>query len=288
MLVDASSLTYRAFFAVPESITDAEGRPVNAGRGFVDIVARLLVDRRPRETVVVFDADWRPAWRVAIYEGYKGARAEDPPALPRQFDVIAELLDIAGIARAEGQGFEADDVIATLVARKQPGAACAIVSGDRDLTALVRDPDVALLYAARGVGRLEDLDEEAVRAKYGVAPPAYIDFAMLRGDPSDNLSGVAGIGPVRAAKLLATYGSVEGILEHVDQLPVNQAKAFERARDYLSAMRRIVPLRRDVDVSATAPHPPEAERLSAFAEANNVRGPVTRLLRALEQLPRGA
>jgi 5'-3' exonuclease len=288
MYLDAPSLVYRAFFALPTTLKDRSGRSVNAARGFIEMVARLLSDRRPRALVAVFDADWRPAWRVAIYAGYKADRPDDPPELPGQFEVIARVLDAAGIPRAEAEGFEADDVIATLIARKPAQERAAVVSGDRDLIALVRDPDVGLLYPSRGVNRPDELNEAQVADRYGVPPHLYADLAILRGDPSDGLPGVSGIGPVRAARLLAEFGSVEGILANLDRLPARQAEAFEAARSYLGTVRRVVTLATDVDVDMTQARPPDQAALGALAEEHNLGSTPARLLRALGRDPGAA
>ncbi|MFN2489669.1 MAG: 5'-3' exonuclease H3TH domain-containing protein [Actinomycetota bacterium] len=281
MYLDAPSLMYRAFFALPRSITDPSGRPVNAVRGFMDMVSRLVTDRGVRDVVAVFDAEWRPAWRVELYPGYKAGRPEDPCELPGQFDVVADVLDAAGIARAEAPGFEADDAIATAVATKEPDEIAGIVTGDRDLFALVHDPDVGLLYVAKGIRKLEQLDEAAVEERYGVGPALYADLAMLRGDASDGLPGVAGIGAVRAARLLNEFGSIDGIMDHLDELPAKQADALRAARDYLGAVAQIVPLVRDAGVESTAPHPPDVEGLRALADEHGLDGPTRRLLRVL-------
>lgn len=281
LYVDAPSLVYRAFFAVPKTITDAEGRSVNAARGFMDMVAWLVQEHGPGAVVAVFDADWRPAFRVAAYAGYKAERPEDPVELPWQFQLLAEVLDAAGIPRAEAHGFEADDAIATLVGHKRHEEVGAIVTGDRDLLALVRDPDVKLLYPVKGVRDLAVFDEAQVEQRYGVPPRLYADFAMLRGDPSDGLPGVAGVGPVRAARLLREFGSVQGILAHLDRLPARQAAAFGAADEYLRAMQVVVPLRRDVDVVATDGGDPDARAMRALAERHNLGGPTERLLGAL-------
>jgi 5'-3' exonuclease len=283
LYVDAPSLVYRAFFAVPASITDRDGRPVNAVRGFMDMIAWLLAERTESDVVTVFDADWRPAWRVEAYPGYKAERPPDPPELPPQFDVIATVLDAAGIERVEGDGYEADDVIATLIAAKEPVERAAIVTGDRDLLSLVRDPDVTLLWAGKSVRRIEEFDESAVEEKYGVPPSLYPELATLRGDPSDGLPGVAGIGPVRAARLLREYGSIARIIEELDSLPPNQAKAFEDARDYLAAAARVVPLVRDVAMRATEVHRPDEAALEALAKRYNLESPTARLLDALRR-----
>ncbi|MGH2820609.1 MAG: 5'-3' exonuclease, partial [Actinomycetota bacterium] len=168
--LDAPSLVYRAFFAWPTTITDPHGNPVNAVRGFMEMVTRLELDRRPDEIVATFDEDWRPAFRVDAYRGYKSERPEDPPELPPQFDVLAEVLDAAGIVRAEAQGREADDVLTTLRRRKPSPERAEIVTGDRDLLCLVHDPDVRLLYPVKGVSEMREFDESEVWEAYGVAP----------------------------------------------------------------------------------------------------------------------
>ncbi|HEX2051469.1 MAG TPA: 5'-3' exonuclease [Actinomycetota bacterium] len=282
LLLDAPSLVYRAFFAVPSSLADRDGRPVNAVRGFVDMLARLVADRRPAAVVAAFDDDWRPAARVAAYPGYKAQRADDPPELPPQFPLVERVLDAAGIPRATSPGLEADDALATLVAAPRRGERTVVVTGDRDLVALVRDPDVAVLFTVRGTSQLDELDEAAVRERYGVPPQLYADFAMLRGDPSDGLPGVAGIGPVRAARLVTRFGSVDAILDNLGELPAGQATALDAARDYLAAMARVVPMVRDAPVETTASGGPDADRLHALAERHNLGGPVRRLLDALD------
>lgn len=281
LLLDAPSLVYRAFFALPKTITDPEGRPVNAVRGFLEMATRLVVDRRPDEVVAAFDDDWRPAFRVAAYSGYKADRPEDPPDLPRQFGVLAEVLDAAGVSRAISPGLEADDVLATMSMHVDGDRRAEIVTGDRDLIALVRDPHVSLLFTVRGVSDLARFDESAAFDKYGVAPKNYQQFAMLRGDPSDGLPGVAGIGPVRAAKLLETYGSVDGILSHLGELPVRQRVAFDAARDYLAAMKRVVPMVIDAAVEQTKARDPDVDALDGLARRHGLGSSPARLVHAL-------
>lgn len=280
MYLDAPSLVYRAFFALPKTIRDPQGRSVNAVRGFMEMTTRLLTDRRPGELVAVFDADWRPAFRVEAYPGYKSERQEDPPELPRQFDVLAEVLDAAGIVRAEAAGLEADDVLATLVERKSPEERAAIVSGDRDLLALVRDPDIVLLFPVKGVSELTVFDEAAVEEKYGIPPSLYSEFAILRGDSSDGLPGVAGIGPVRAAKLLREFGSVDAIVENLGTLPPKQGLAFDQARDYLEAMKTVVRLVPDAAIESTKQHLPDEDALKELGEKNGLGSSSARLARA--------
>jgi 5'-3' exonuclease len=195
--------------------------------------------------------------------------------------VVAEVLDAAGLSRAEAPGLEADDALATLLERKAPNPRVALVTGDRDLLALVRDPDVRVLWPERGMRVLAQFDEAAVESKFGVPPRLYPDFATLRGDPSDGLPGIAGIGPVRAAKLLREHGSLSGIMHHLDRLPARQAEALREAQEYLAAMQVVVTLRRDAELEISEPHAPDEARLRRLSAAHNLEGPTTRLLRSL-------
>ncbi|MBA3430340.1 MAG: 5'-3' exonuclease [Actinobacteria bacterium] len=283
LFLDTSSLAYRAFFALPVTVTDAQGRAVNAVRGFMDMTRWLIAERRPKDVVAVSDADWRPAFRVAAYAGYKEARPEDPPELPRQFDVIAEVLDAAGIVRVEAPELEADDALATLVHDLPEERRVAIVTGDRDLMAVVRDPQVRLIYPARGVRNAMDIDAAEVHVKHGVGPELYPEYATLRGDPSDGLPGVLGIGPVRAAALLTEYGSIDGILANLDRLPPKQARAIEEARGYLEAMKVVVPLITDAKLVATEPAGLDEERITSVAQEHNLGSSATRLAAALRE-----
>ncbi len=280
-LLDAPSLVYRAYFALPTTLTDPLGHPVNAVRGFLEMVTRILIDHRPARLVAVFDGNWRPDFRVAAYAGYKAARPDDPADLPRQFDVLASVLDAAGVSRAVSEDLEADDAIATLVARTEPGARAVVVTGDRDLLALVEDPAVRVLFPVRGTKEMTEFDEAAVAAKYGVAPKLYPAFATLRGDSSDGLPGVSGIGPKRAADLLARYGSIEGVLGALGELPPRQASALDEARSYLDAMKTVVTLVRDAEVETTPPGPPDEETLRKVGQEHNLGSSTVRLLQAL-------
>jgi 5'-3' exonuclease len=280
-LLDAPSLVYRAYFALPTTLTDAEGRPVNAVRGFLEMVTRILIDHRPTRLVAVFDGNWRPDFRVAAYPGYKAARPEDPPDLPRQFDVLASILDAAGVSRAVSEELEADDAIATLVARMAPDDRAMVVTGDRDLLALVDDPAVRVLFPVRGTKEMTEFDEAAVVAKYGVSPALYPAFATLRGDASDGLPGVSGIGPKRAADLLGRFKSIDGVLAALDEIPPQQAKAVDEARDYLDAMKTVVTLVRDADVAITPSGPPDEETLRKLGQEHNLGSSAVRLMQAL-------
>jgi 5'-3' exonuclease len=279
--LDAPSLVYRAFFAWPQTITDPTGRPVNAVRGFMEMVTRLITDHRPGRIVAVFDENWRPSFRVAAWPGYKSQRPDEPEEITTQVEVLGEVLAAAGITYADSEDLEADDVLATYIQNKPPDETAAVVTGDRDLLCLVRDPDVTLLFPLKGVVQLQQFDERGVEEKYGVPPRLYQDFATMRGDSSDGLPGVVGIGPKRAAELLERFGSLDEILASLDQLQPGMAKAFESARDYISAMRTVVGLVRDAPIRATDPHAPDPDALSALAFKYNLGSSATRLGQAL-------
>jgi 5'-3' exonuclease len=279
--LDAPSLVYRAYFAWPKTITDPRGRPVNAVRGFMEMVTRLIVDHRPGRIVAVFDENWRPKFRVAAWSGYKSQRPDEPEEITAQIEVLGEVLAAAGITYAESDDLEADDVLATYIENKPKNEAAAVVTGDRDLLCLVRDPDVTLLFPLKGVVQLQEFDEDAVEEKYGIPPRLYPDFATMRGDPSDGLPGVAGVGPKRAAELLQRYGSLEDILGSLDELPPRMRSAFEEARGYIDAMRTVVGLVRDASIRATEPHPADADALARLAATYNLGSSATRLGQAL-------
>ncbi len=278
--VDAPSLVYRAYFALPKTITDPSGAPVNAVRGFLEMVTRLIVDHRPGRVIAVFDDDWRPAFRVDALPAYKAERPDEPEDLTHQFSVLEEVLDAAGLPRAISSGLEADDAIAALIRGKPDETRGVIVTGDRDLLALVRDPDVVVLFPVRGVSQMTRFDEAAVQSKYGVPSRLYSDFAVLRGDPSDGLPGVPGIGQVRAAELLTRFGSLEGVLARLDDLPERTAGALERSRPYLEAARKVVAFVEEAPVEVAASDPDE-ELLSAVAERNGLGSSAARLAQSL-------
>ena len=281
LLLDAPSLVYRAFFALPKTIVAPFGQPVNAVRGFMEMTTRLLIDRKPSGIVAAFDNDWRPSFRVAAFPGYKAERPDEPEELSGQFDILARVLDAAGLPRAEAEGLEADDVIATLVQRKPPEERAVVVTGDRDLIGLVRDPDVALLFTVRGVGQLREFDESAVVKHYGIRPQQYVEFAMLRGDPSDGLPGVAGVGPKKAAQLLRDYGSVQATLAHADELTPKLSANLRASGEYLEAMRTVIPLVVDAEVELTERRAPDTDELRDLAERYNLGSSAARLAHAL-------
>lgn len=284
MLLDTASLYFRAYFGVPESVKAPDGTPVNAVRGLLEFIDRLVKDHRPDDLVACMDADWRPHWRVELIPSYKAHRVaeehavgpdeeEVPDTLSPQVPVIEDVLDALGIARVGVEGYEADDVIGTFTARAQ--GPVDIVTGDRDLYQLVDDArGVRVLYPLKGVGTLQLTDEAVLREKYGVDGRGYADLALLRGDPSDGLPGVPGIGEKTAAKLLAEFGDLAGIMAAVDdpkaKLTPAQRKRLDEARPYLAVAPKVVRVADDVpvpDVDTALPHAPRdpaaVERLAA-------------------------
>ena len=238
MLLDSASMYFRAFYGVPESVTAPDGTPVNAARGFVDMIARLVTERRPARLVACLDLDWRPAFRVDALPSYKAHRVADgtadevpagvpeevPDALAPQVPIILDVLAAAGIATGGAEGHEADDVIGTLAHQEDTEPVLA-VSGDRDLMQIVREQPtpVRLLYVGRGLNKAEHLGPAEVATKYGVpiarAGEAYAEMAMLRGDPSDGLPGVPGVGEKTAATLVGRFDTWAELVAAVPTAP---------------------------------------------------------------------
>lgn len=312
LLLDGASMWFRSYFGVPSSITAPDGRPVNAVRGFLDTVATLITRERPARLVVCLDEDWRPQWRVDLIPSYKAHRVlkpepdgvpdieEVPDDLTAQIDMILEMLAAFGIATAGAPGFEADDVLGTLAAREDRDAVV-VVSGDRDLLQLVRDEPVPVrvLYLGRGLSKATILGPQEVAERYGVpvhrAGPAYAELALLRGDSSDGLPGVAGIGEKTAATLLAQHGSLEAILAAAQDPKSKMPKAYRAkllaATDYIDAAVPVVRVAIDAPVklytdSDTLPLAAEHPRkVAALAGALGVTSSIGRLQKALDQLP---
>ena len=302
MLLDTPSLYFRAFYGVPESVAAPDGTPVNAVRGLIDMIARLVQDRSPDRLVCCMDADWRPAFRVAALPSYKAHRVaadggdQTPDALEAQLPVIAEVLAAVGLASAGVPGYEADDVIGTLAVRGAADGPVDIVTGDRDLFQLVDDGGpVAVLYTARGIRNLQVMGEKEVAAKYGIPGRGYGDYATLRGDPSDGLPGVPGVGDKTAAALVTRFGSVEGILAALDAgtdegFPAGARRRMEAAREYLAAAETVVRVVTDIDAPELAglddrlpAEPRDPAALVELADRWNLGSPVNRLLNALSR-----
>ncbi len=296
MLLDTPSLYFRAFHGIPQTVTAPDGTPSGAVRGLLDFIARLVRDHRPTHLVACMDADWRPAWRVAALPSYKAHRVagdgeeQVPTALEPQVDAVEEVLDALGLARIGVAGYEADDVIGTLAtAADRP---VDVVTGDRDLFQLVDDErGVRVLYtAARGVGRCEVMDEAAVHARYGIPGRAYADFALLRGDPSDGLPGVPGVGERTAAALITRFGSLQAILTALEEgtsdgFPAGSRARLDAARAYLAAAPVVVRVALDAPLpaydDALPQQPAGPERLVQLSDRWGLDGPVNRVLAAL-------
>jgi 5'-3' exonuclease len=289
LLIDGSSLAYRAYHAIPSILAPDRKTETNAVYGFLGFLSRLIPDRRPSRLWVALDADWRPAFRVEALPSYKAHRVAeegDPPdPVEEQIPLIVEMIDAVGISTAQAEGFEAEDAIAALA--KRADGPVEVVTGDRDLFALVRDPKVRVLYTLRGVSELATVDQPYVTAKYGIPGDRYMDYAILRGDPSDGLPGVAAIGEKTASELLRKYGSLDGILAAKDLSPTIRSR-LSKAADYLTNARRVVALADhcpvvagDGRIPAAPSHP---ERLRELTDRLGLAGSVTRLTAALAAL----
>jgi 5'-3' exonuclease len=262
MLLDTASLYYRAFFGMPDTVTAPDGTPVNAIRGLLDQMTLLVRTRQPSSLVACWDNDWRPDFRVQAVPTYKAHRLaadgnseETPPALAVQVPVIREVLTAAGVAIAGHDGFEADDIIGTLATRSADPVD--VVTGDRDLFQLVDDSrQVRVIYTVRGLRNMDVIDEAAIAAKYDIPGRSYADFAALRGDPSDGLPGVPGVGEKTAAALVRAFGSLDGIRHALDLghggFPKGARDKLMKARDYLDISMSVV---RVVDAVPLPPVP---------------------------------
>jgi len=247
LLLDGHSLAYRAFFALPTDLATASGTVTNAVYGFTSMLAKVLADEQPDLIGVAFDAPGRANFRFEIDPDYKAGRAETPDLFRSQMPLIREVLDALEIRTIEVSGVEADDVIATLAEEaKRDGIDVVIVTGDRDSYQLVADPHVKVLYNKRGVSDYALYDEAGIFERCGVTPAQYPEYAALRGDNSDNLPGVPGIGEKTAAKLIASYNDLETIFEHLDDLPPKQRQNLGEMQDRVLMNREMSVLRRDV------------------------------------------
>jgi 5'-3' exonuclease len=306
---------FRSFYGVPASITSPDGHPVNAVRGFIDTIAVLITRERPARLVVCLDLDWRPQFRVDRVASYKAHRVgkplcdgqpdveEVPDLLTPQVDWILDLLDAFGICTAGAQGYEADDVLGTLAARERRDPVV-VVSGDRDLLQVVaEDPvPVRVLYLGRGLSKATMFGPAEVAGRYGVpadrAGAAYAELALLRGDPSDGLPGVAGIGEKTASALLGRHGSLAAILAAIEDtadakssVPKGIRTKLRDAADYLDAAGPVVQVATDAPVALSRPTdalPLVAEdpaRTAELAAHHGVGSSMARLQKALDLLP---
>lgn len=314
MLLDTASLYFRAYFGVPDSFRGPDGTPVNAVRGLLDFISQLLKAYKPSHLACCWDNDWRPQWRVDLLPSYKAHRVAKsgdtvlpemaksantaaegvPDGLAVQVPLILAVLDALGIAVVGKDGYEADDVIGTLAsAAPMP---VDVVTGDRDLFQVVDDErQVRVLYTARGVGNHEVVDNAWVQQKYGIPAAAYVDYATMRGDASDGLPGIAGIGDKTAASLVNSYGNLEGILAAASGSKPKISNAVSAklgaAIDYLAVAPSVVAVARDLDLGVsfddlrcpTAPAKPEL--FTELTELLNLGGSAERVLASMANDP---
>lgn len=309
MLLDTASLYFRAFYGVPDTIRRADGMPVNAVRGLLDMIARLTTDYEATHLVACWDDDWRPQWRVDLIPSYKSHRvakvvagAPDvevvPDALVAQIPMLRRVLGLAGIAVVGAAEHEADDVIGTYASHAQ--LPVDVVTGDRDLFQVVDDArQVRVIYTARGMRNLEVLTDAVVVGKYRVLPAQYADYATLRGDASDGLPGVAGIGEKSAASLLGEYGTLDGLLAAATDagsgLSASVRSKLAAATHYLTVAPAVVRIVRDLELptleeAGAQLHPVVGDartELERLATEWNLGGSVRRLLEALDLRGRG-
>ncbi len=304
LLLDTASMYFRAFYGVPDSVRAPDGTPVNAVRGLLDFMTRLVGEYQPTHLVCAWDNDWRPQWRVDLLPSYKAHRVlaeisgpapdieEVPDPLQVQVPVILEVLAALGICVVGADGYEADDVIGTLATGA--GMPVDIVTGDRDLFQLVDDATkVRVLYIARGVGRHERVTATVVREKYAVEPGQYADFATLRGDASDGLPGVPGVGEKTAATLLQRFGDLPSIMAAAEDpesdLGPNPRSKIKAAAGYLEVAPAVVAVARTIDLGAvdtSLPRTPaDPQRVAELAGTWGLETPLARLVDTLTDLP---
>ncbi|HEY3574751.1 MAG TPA: 5'-3' exonuclease [Arthrobacter sp.] len=306
MLLDTASLYFRAFYGLPDTIRRADGTPVNAVRGLLDMIARLTTDYGATHLVACWDDDWRPQWRVDLIPTYKAHRVAEivagaadvevvPDELEAQIPLIRHVLGLAGIAVVGVPEHEADDVVGTYASHA--GFPVDVVTGDRDLFQLVDDDRrVRVIYTARGMRNLEVLTDAVVVEKYRVLPQQYADYATLRGDASDGLPGVAGIGEKTAAALLLEHGTLDGLLAAAADprggVSASVRSKLAAAADYLKVAPAVVNVVRDLELPSLEEAGAELqavtgearEELDRLATEWNLGGSVRRLLEALDRL----
>jgi DNA polymerase-1 len=262
LFLDGHSLAYRAFFALPDTLVTTSGQLTNAVYGFTAMLIKLLGDERPSGIAVAFDKG-KPAFRHDRYEDYKANRREQPDSLREQFGLIREVLEKLRIPIVEVEGFEADDLLATLAKRAvDEGDEVVIVSGDRDILQLVGD-GVTATMTRRGITDMARYDAAGVVDRYGVTPEQWTDFVALKGESSDNLPGVPGIGDKTAAKLIQTYGDIDGVIEHADELTPKIRAGVKEMAEQLHVNKELGHLLDDVDV----PVDPKDIRLEPWDDA---------------------
>jgi len=279
LLVDGSSMIFRAFYGIPQTMRSPDGKLVNAVRGSMDNLARYVTERKPRHVAVTTDEDWRPDWRVELIPSYKEHRTGEPvpPALIPQMPMIMECFAAIGVDAVGLEDYEAEDIIASLASKVTPPIE--IASGDRDLFSLIRGRDIIVLYPEKT--GIAVVDEAEVERRYSIPGRAYADMAILRGDPSDGLPGLAGFGPKKAADLVRKYGSVRAMID---------AGIFREAdAKYLEkAMRVVAPvadLKIEVPRGRRDGYPEHPARAEELGRRYGVASSIERLVKALSSMP---
>ncbi|MDO5735449.1 MAG: 5'-3' exonuclease [Propionibacteriaceae bacterium] len=292
MVLDTSYLYYRAFFGVPSSMRAPDGTPVNAIRGLLDSITRLVEQYSPDRLACAWDDDWRPAWRTELVPSYKAHRVqqpiplgvdeeETPDELGVQVPLIREVLEALGMPVIGVADHEADDVLGSLAT--QHHGRTLVVTGDRDLFQLV-DDDTSVIWVGQGVAKNVEVDAEWLHAKYGVFPDRYVDFSVLRGDPSDGLPGIKGVGEKSAARLTELFPSLEALVRaalegSTDITPAIRTRIVESAEYVMRAEEVVsVVLNLAVTIPPELPLQPDGERVTALAERLGLAGPINRLL----------
>ncbi|MEY4874006.1 MAG: polymerase [Actinomycetota bacterium] len=268
MVLDGNSLAYRAFFALPTDMTTASGQVTNSVYGFCSMLLTLMKDHKPDGVIVVFDRKEKTFRHEAAPE-YKAQREAQPDILYQQMDIIKEMLEVMGIAAIDAAGFEGDDLIATIAEKaEQAGEDLLIVTGDRDTYQLVRDPHIRVLYNKRGVSDYALYDEAGIVERTGVTPAQYSQYAALRGDPSDNLDGVPGVGEKTAAKLMVKYHDIVSVFDAADEQTPKLKQGLLESRERVLRNAQLMVLRRDapvtIDITQTVPRPRMGELKTMF------------------------
>lgn len=295
MLLDSASLWYRAYYGMPDTLLSPSGAPVNAIRGYLDMTARLITMYSPNRIVACIEGDWRPTWRVELFPEYKANRLEEgseveeePKTLTPQIPVLLDLIDAFGIPMVGVDDYEADDVMATFAVREK--GPIRVVTGDRDLFQMVDDKkDVKIVYLARGISQHDLVDSKWVAAKYAIPGDRYALFAMFRGDPSDGLPGVKGIGEKGAALIANNFATVDealkGAIAGHESLTPALAKKIIAGEEYLKIAPTLVHCAKDVAIPqmdiAMPKKPADLSLIYQMKEEYGLGASVDRLISAL-------
>jgi 5'-3' exonuclease len=279
LLVDGSSMIFRAFYGIPQTMRAPDGSLINAVRGSMDNLARYITERRPRQVAVTTDEDWRPDWRVELIPSYKEHRTGEPvpPALIPQMPIIMECFEAIGVDAIGLADYEAEDIIASLATKVTPPIE--IASGDRDLFSLIRGREIIVLYPEKG--GITVVDEAEVERKYSIPGRAYADFAILRGDPSDGLPGLAGVGPKKAADLVKKYGSVQRMID----AGIFRAADVEYLEKALRVVAPVADLKIKVPRGRRDRYPEDPARAEELGSRYGVTSSIERLVKALASMP---